>query len=81
LTEIMANSTAFGSMPRHGDDETASRQPYQIAITAVFLCLSIPAVVLRLWVRRWTMAALGMDDYMMILALVRPSPVGAGGTS
>jgi len=47
-----------------------SKQTYQVAITSAFLALSIPAVVLRIWVRRWVINALGSDDYMMILALI-----------
>jgi hypothetical protein len=52
------------------NDDNPSRQPYQVAITSAFLALSIPAVVLRIWVRRWLINALGSDDYMMMLALV-----------
>jgi hypothetical protein len=57
----------------HVPGETHSRQPYQIAVTSVFLALSIPALVLRIWVRRWMINSLGVDDYLMIVALVRGS--------
>jgi hypothetical protein len=53
------------------DNSSHSRQPYQIAVTSIFLAISIPAVVLRIWVRKWMINSIGVDDYMMIVALVR----------
>jgi hypothetical protein len=54
----------------HSPNEAHSRQPYQIAVTSAFLALTIPAVVLRIWVRRWIINSLGVDDYFMIISLV-----------
>jgi hypothetical protein len=72
MADLLANSTDFVNTARYGDGKTASRQPYQIAVTAVFLSLSIPAVALRIWIRRWMINSLGWDDYMMVVALVCP---------
>jgi TctA family transporter len=47
-----------------------SRQPYQIAITSVFLSLAIFAVIVRLWVRKHMINSVGGDDYMMVVAVV-----------
>jgi len=54
----------------HNEMVSQSRQPYQIAATSVFLALALPAVLLRIWVRKHMMRSLGVDDYMMIIALV-----------
>jgi hypothetical protein len=58
-------------MPPFGVDIVQhSRQPYQIAITSVFLPLAIFAVAVRIWVRKRMINAVGGDDYMMLIALV-----------
>jgi hypothetical protein len=63
-------STGWSSMNRHDESETHSRQPYQIATCIVFTVLSIFAVTLRLWVRKYMIKSLGTDDSMMVIALV-----------
>jgi hypothetical protein len=50
--------------------QTESKQHWQIAVTCVFLALSIPAVVLRIWVRKFMINSLGVDDWFMVIALV-----------
>jgi hypothetical protein len=69
MDETSDLATAVEPVSR-GIDEGHSRAPYQVAITAAFLAISIPSVVLRIWVRRWLINAMGSDDYMMMLALV-----------
>jgi hypothetical protein len=54
----------------HDTIDTQSRQPYQIAATAVFLALAIPSVLLRVWVRKYLICSMGIDDWMMVIALV-----------
>lgn len=62
-------------MAPHGEEETASRQPYQIASSVVFLALSVAAVALRIWVRTYAINSFGKDDVMMLIALVRDSVI------
>ena len=66
------NFRDFGghSPASHSEMATHSRQPFQIAATCVFLALSAPAVLLRLWVRKFVINSLGADDYVMVAALV-----------
>ncbi|KAF2673665.1 hypothetical protein BT63DRAFT_410641 [Microthyrium microscopicum] len=54
----------------HSDMSIHNRQPYQIAVTTVFLALAIPSVIVRLWVRKAMSNSLGADDYFMVVALV-----------
>jgi hypothetical protein len=70
MEESSSDLAAALEVVTRSNDDGHSRQPYQVAITAAFLAISIPSVVLRIWVRRWLINALGSDDYMMILALV-----------
>jgi len=67
----------------HSEMATHSRQPYQIAVTAVFLALTIPTVITRFYVRYFMTNNLGADDILMALALVwrRDTMVGLWLTS
>ena len=72
MDAIAGNFTEFAghSLDLHREMAAHSRQPFQIATTCVMLALGTPAVILRLWVRKHFINSLGMDDFMMVVALV-----------
>ena len=55
-----SGNVALGTMPRTIE-----------AIVGVFLVLSWIAVALRVYVRAWMLRCFGMDDWLMVVTLVR----------
>lgn len=54
--------------------EVPNRGPQLIAVIAVLLVFSLTAIVLRCYVRISLVKAFGVDDYLMIFAMVCSNP-------
>ena len=65
-TLTIARGLCVSAVPRLND----SRQPEVLAAIIVMMVLAIAAVVLRLIARRLSAARLGIDDFLILVALV-----------
>ena len=53
---------------KHASD---NRRPEMIATLVCSLAITYPTVALRFWAKKYSTASIGIDDWLMLIALVR----------
>ena len=73
MSIIEQTSTVFASVPEMSNNQLLGREYYikNVTVIAVFSALATVAVVLRVWARRIQNMPLALNDYLIVLALVR----------